>query len=260
MGVKTMTQSTITDTSVKMIDVTTENVDKTGFFCYMSKKKSPGYQAKLTWLKERFKEGMRIKMLELPERGFIEYIPGEYAWRAVHAEGYMVIHCLWVVGKSKKKGFGKLLLEACIEDARESGFKGIAMVTSEKVWVANKKILVKTGFESVDEAPPSFNLMVKKFQNVPSPSFTGNWEQKAAQTGKGLTVFATQQCPYIPDALEVTRHFAQSRGIPFHVVEIKSAEDVRRLTPAAYGTFSIVHDGSLLSYYYLLPRDLEKLL
>lgn len=42
-------------------------------------------------------------MLELPERGFIEYLPGEHAWRAVHADGYLFIHCLWVVGKSKGK-------------------------------------------------------------------------------------------------------------------------------------------------------------
>jgi hypothetical protein len=73
----------------EMIDVGAENVDKTGFFCFMSKKKSEGYQRKLAWLKDRFAEGMRIKMLALPERGFIEYIPGEHAWRAVHADGYL---------------------------------------------------------------------------------------------------------------------------------------------------------------------------
>ncbi len=64
-------------TSPEIIDVHSENVDKTGFFCFMSKRKSEGYQRKLRWLKGRFAEGMRIKMLALPERGFIEYIPGE---------------------------------------------------------------------------------------------------------------------------------------------------------------------------------------
>ncbi len=68
----------------------------------------------LAWLKKRFDEGLKIKMLELPERGFIEYIPGEYAWRCVDAKGYMFIHCLWVVGKSKGKNFGELLLNECI--------------------------------------------------------------------------------------------------------------------------------------------------
>jgi hypothetical protein len=82
---------------VQIINVTAENVAETGFFCYMSKRNSPGYQQKLNWLQARFREGMRIKILKLPDRGFIEYIPGEYAWRAVDASGYMFIHCIWVV-------------------------------------------------------------------------------------------------------------------------------------------------------------------
>jgi len=52
----------------ELIDVGLENVDQTGFFCYMSKKKTEGYQLKLAWLKNRFSEGMKIKMLPLPEQ------------------------------------------------------------------------------------------------------------------------------------------------------------------------------------------------
>ena len=84
------------------------NVDETGFFCYMSKRKSEGYLRKLAWTKARFDEGMRIRMLRLPERGFIEYIPGEMAWRAVHAPGHMIIHCLWVIGSNQGSFFEQL--------------------------------------------------------------------------------------------------------------------------------------------------------
>ena len=160
--------------NIKIIDVNADNVEQTGFFCYMSKRKTEGFQRKLNWLKARFAEGMRIKMFELPERGFIEYIPGEYAWRAVDAKGYMFIHCLWVVGKSKGKGLAGVLLEECINDAKQSDMNGVAMVTSERVWLIGKKLLLKHGFESVEETPP-FNLMVKKFSDVPSPAFTINW-------------------------------------------------------------------------------------
>jgi L-amino acid N-acyltransferase YncA len=240
-----------------IIDVTADNVDQKGFFCLMSKRNSVGYKQKMEWVKARLNEGMRIKMLELPERGFIEYIPGEYSWRAIHAEDYMVIHCLWVVGKSKKKGLGRLLLEKCIEDAKKSGKKGVAMVTSEKVWLAGKKLLLKYGFESVDDAPPAFNLMVKKFTDAPSPSFTHNWEQKARRYDQGLTIFTSPQCPYIPDAVKTVTDFARERGIECRIIELKTAGDVRTLTPSAYGVFSIVHNGRLLAYHYLLPKDLE---
>lgn len=117
--------------SVEIIDVNSENVDKTGLFCFMSKKRSPGYALKLAWLRDRFSEGLRLKMLKLPERGFIEYIPGEYAWRAVNAAGYMFIHCLWVVGKSKGKGYSRKLLELCEQDAHESSMNGVAWLLAK---------------------------------------------------------------------------------------------------------------------------------
>ncbi len=243
-----------------MIDVNLENVDATGFFCYMSKKKTEGYQRKLSWLKKRFSEGMQIKMLTLPERGFIEYIPGKYAWRGVHADDYMFIHCLWVVGKSKGNGFSTALLDACIEDAKRQKLKGVAMVTSEKVWLAHRQVLDKNGFECVDTSPPSFSLMVKKFGNYPSPTFAGGWEQKAEAFGDGLTIIRSDQCPYIVDAAQAAMAAAATVGIKSRVLELKSREDLLRLSPSAYGVFSLVLNGKLLSYHYQLEKDLIPLL
>jgi len=33
-------------------------------------------------------------MLPSPDRGYIGYLPGETAWRVVHVDGLMVIHCI----------------------------------------------------------------------------------------------------------------------------------------------------------------------
>jgi hypothetical protein len=49
---------------VKIIDVNINNVEKVGFFCRMSKMKTEGNQQKLRWLKKRFDEGLKIKMLD----------------------------------------------------------------------------------------------------------------------------------------------------------------------------------------------------
>ncbi len=164
---------------MKIIEVNERNVTETGFFCMMSKRKSEGYKRKAKWLQTRFAEGMKIKTLDLSEggRGFIEYIPGEYAWRPVEAKGYMFIHCLWVVGKSKDKRYGTLLLNECLEDARKMGMKGVAMVTSKSVWLVDGSFLEKHGFQSVDQTPPSFDLMVKSFGKARHPTFTGDWER-----------------------------------------------------------------------------------
>ncbi len=257
---KTAAKKTTAPKSALLIDVTADNVTETGFFCMMSKPKSPGYQQKLAWLQQRFREGMRIKMAGGGGRAFIEYIPGEYAWRPVEAKGYFVIHCLWVVGQSKGRGIARSLLNACIEDARASGAKGVAMVTSEGNWLLGKKFLETHGFTSVDQAPPSFELMVLSFGKTPPPRFSGNWEKKCKQFGRGLTIVRTDQCPYLEDA---TRNFigvAEARGIPSRVMDLKDSKSIREKSPSAYGVFNAVLDGRLLSYCYLTPAQIEKAL
>lgn len=243
-----------------ILDVTAESVATTGFFCYMSKKKSEGYQRKLRWLKDRFDEGLRIKMLAPPERGFIEYLPGDHAWRAVHADGYMFVHCLWVVGKSKGHGFSSALLDACEADARRLKMKGVAMMTSEQVWLVGRRVLEKHGFEIVDAAPPAFSLLAKRFGKHAAPAFAGGWEQKARALGKGLSIVRSDQCPYIVDATSTAMEAARRAGVTSRVVELETRGDLLRLSPSPYGVFGLVLDGKLLSYHYLLEKDLVPML
>ena len=239
----------------ELITVDRSNVEETGFFCYMSKRKSEGFLRKVAWVKARFDEGMRIKMLKLPERGFIEYIPGEYAWRAINATGHMVVHCLWVIGKSKGKGFGAALLDECVKDARKARMLGVAMVTSEGNWLAGKKLLEDRGFKAVDAAPPSFTLMVTKLNPGPDPSFPHDWAERAARFGKGLTILSSGQCPYHPDAGRILLDAAARKKIKARVVEFRTAAEVQARSPSPYGVFSIVHNGRLVGYHYLGEED-----
>ena len=243
--------------------INASNVDEAGFFCYMSKRKEPGYKQKRDWLESRFAEGMQIKVIhEIGGRdtAFIEYIPGEYAWRAVNAEGYMFIHCLWVVGKGKGKGYGKALIDECIKDAREQKMKGIAMLTSSHTWLVGKEIFERSGFVEVASAPPSFQLMVHRFGAAPEPTLPSDWDARAKAFGRGLTVIRTPQCPYIENATSGILSFAEARGIKSKVVELKTAKEVRERSPFAYGVFGTVLDGKPLAYQYLLEKDFDKLL
>jgi hypothetical protein len=191
--------------------------------------------------------------------GFVEYIPGEYAWRAVHSKDYLVIHCLWVVGKCKKKGYGTRLLDECIEHAQKIGKQGVAMVTSTGVWLADKKLLLKNGFAEVDQAPPSFSLLVKQFDDGPLPAFPTNWDERARHLGDGLTILHSAQCPYIPDAVTIIADFFAKRNISTREIELTSAQEAQELSPSPYGLFGVVYNGELLSYHYLTQKDLLKL-
>ena len=233
-------------------EVTSENLEKVGFFCYMSARKTEGYARKQAWVRERLAEGMRIRMVLPPEgRGFIEYIPGESAWRAVNAAGYMFIHCLWVVGKSKGSGISSQLMELCEKDAREQEKLGVAMITSEDHYMVRKPFLERRGYQAVDEAPPAFTLMVKNFKEGPLPNFCGDWAKKAEALGDGLTALRADQCPYLESAVNAYRTTAEEVGIPFKDILLNSAVEVRGKSPLAQGVFSLVYNGKLIGDQYL---------
>jgi GNAT superfamily N-acetyltransferase len=246
---------------VNIVEVNKDNVSAKGFFCYMSKRKTEGYRRKLHWLRERFDEGMKIKMLDLEQggRGFIEYIPGESAWRAVNAEGYMFVHCIWVAGRSKGKGYGTLLLQECVQEAGESGMKGVAALASEGNWLVHSKFLLNHGFEPADQHPP-FSLLVKKFSAHESPSLARDFSEMPARYKKGLTIVRSDQCPYVDASVQAALDAAGELGITASVVELRTSGDVRRLSPSPYGAFGLVYDGKLISYHGLARKELLRIL
>ena len=119
--------------SIEIVTVDASNVDARGFFCYKSKLNAPGYGNKLKWLRKQFAAGLKIMMLYENGRsvGFIEYVPWEHSWRVVEAPNCLVVHCLWVVGRGKKKGYGSQLIQACLEDARRQRKQGVVMIGSK---------------------------------------------------------------------------------------------------------------------------------
>jgi GNAT superfamily N-acetyltransferase len=251
-------------TKLDIIQVDNDCVDKTGFFCRMSKMKTEGNQRKLRWAHARFDEGMRMSLLGDGERGFVEVLPGEHAWRPVEAAQWDVIHCLWVVGKSKGKGNGDELLRIAIDGAKEAGQKGICTVTRDDKWVTPRSFYEEHGFEVVDEAndPNGFVLLAKKLRpSKATPRFsTHDWQSRLKDHKKGLTVFRADQCPYIDDATATARAVAKKLKIPFTEVEFSSAADIRARAPSPYGVFGMALDGKWLSYCYQLPKDLERML
>ena len=65
---------------VEIVPVDAAGVDRLGFFCYQSKRKSDGYRAKRAWLEQRFGEGLSLEILRVAgwALGMIEIVPGEH--------------------------------------------------------------------------------------------------------------------------------------------------------------------------------------
>ena len=85
----------------EIIDTNADNIGGCGI-CGRKPGRTEGYRRKCDWLKKRYAEGVRFKVLRSRESGgvgVIKYAPGDQAWRPVEAEGYFVIHCLMIIRK-----------------------------------------------------------------------------------------------------------------------------------------------------------------
>jgi hypothetical protein len=179
--------------------------------------------------------------------GYIEYTPGEHTWRPIEAPGYLTIHCIMIYRrKYKEAGYGSMLLEECLKDAKNKKVNGVAAVTSGGTWMAGRGLFVRHGFVSVETAPPSFDLMVKKMRNGPLPRFRGGWEKTARRCGKGLTIIRSDQCPCIAKCADEVADAAKELGIEVRIRQLKTGKQARNV-PSPYGIFNLVYDGHLIA-------------
>jgi hypothetical protein len=238
---------------VRIVDMDEGNIFDYGF-CGTKNIKHEGCRRKAEWFKKRQTEGMRYKVLYSVEKGtvgLIEYIPGEYAWRAVEADGYMVIHCLCIFYKPyREKGVASKMIDACIKDAIKEKRQGVAVVTRKGAWMVSKDLFVKKGFEVVDKAEPDFELLAKKIKkDAPAPKFKGNWDKVLEKYNKGLTILWSDQCPYIAKSVnEIRETIKKKYGITAKIVEIKDHERAQE-APSPYANFSLIYNGELLAFH-----------
>jgi ribosomal protein S18 acetylase RimI-like enzyme len=238
-------------TATRIVDLTPDNVGELGLFCVKNPKHA-GYQAKLDWLKPLFAEGLRVKML-VPAAGgkplgFIEYVPGEFAWRAVDARGYLFIHCIWVYPRANLgKGYGSQLVQACIDDARAANRSGVAVIAGETPWLPNRRIFERNCFKQVATSA-HYELWVFALKRAPAPSFR-DWQSALAETGV-LTLTCAHQCPYSAKAVTDLQQVAEATGKKLRVKIVKNAE-IAQGAPSGYGVFSLTNEGRLLADHYI---------
>jgi hypothetical protein len=207
-----------------IVDVTSDNIDKhPQAICFINPKQET-YHKKVEWLENQFANGLKIRLLYIENEkrpvGFIEYVPGEYCWRAVNAKGYMFIHCLWINGKKyQHQGLGSLLIKEAEYDAYN--------------------MMSESGKEQ---------LMIKQFKEGLLPSFN-NWQKELA-TYKNLTIVYSKQCPWVPRFIEEVKPILEKEKLEPDIVEIENAEQAQK-APSLYGVFNLIYNGKLLSDRYI---------
>ena len=248
---------------MKIVDVNPKNITQypKGTACF-SNPKQEGHLKKLVWLKKRFQEGLKIKIAYDEKNkkviGFIEYVPGEYAWRAVDAKGYLFIHCVWIYGKTnRQKGYGSLLVQEAIKEAKKAGKNGVAVVVTDGPFMADKRLFEKNGFKLIAESEPAYELMVKTQKKAPLPKLK-DWA-KQLKKYQGLNLIYSNQCPWVARSIKDLSDIAKKKKVKLKVVELKTAKEAQK-APSIYAVFNLVHNGKLLVDHYISPRRFENVL
>jgi len=233
------------------IDIDSSSVDRSPC-CGIKDPSHPGLLAKRCWLKAQFKSGLKAKTLIGPggKPGcYIEYLPGEFAWRAVSAAGYMFIHCLWSQSKQHQhKGRARGMIEACLSDAKAAGMNGVAVLARDGPWLAGSSVFLANGFTIADTAPPDYQLLVRKFKaGAADPRFKGGYERKAARLNRGLTIIRSAQCPYIAKfAAEIAQTAEEEYHLKPKIIELESCREAQD-APTPYAVFAVVYKGRVMA-------------
>jgi hypothetical protein len=245
-----------------IIGLTPENIAEYGVCGYKDANKHLELRRKIDWFKKYYPLGLRIKALIAEPGGYqgmLEYIPGEYAHRPVDADGYTFIHCIFVGFRSafKGKGFASALIGECINESRQEGKSGVAVVTRKGSFMAGKDIFLKMGFVQVATARPDFELLVLKFdENAKDPEFR---EMSTADYSEGLTILRSPQCPYSVKNVEAILKTARQMQLEPKLIELDDASSARQ-SPCPFGTFCIIHNGKILSHHPISNTRFENIM
>ncbi len=242
-----------------LVKVGPDNLSDCGIGC-LTNPRHEGFGPKVEWLRARFQEGLRFFLFR-DEGGrplaFLEYAPGEYAWRPVDARGWLFVHCLWVYSRGQKiGGLGSRLIRACVEEALELGALGVAAMLSDGPWMVGKGVFLRNGFEVV-ATEDRFDLVVHRLREGPAPSFLDLSDTRSGY--RGLHVVYAPQCPMLPKSVNDLREMAADHGLELKVTVLQSAAEAQR-APSYYGVFNLIWNGRLLSDHYVSKGRFRNLL
>lgn len=243
----------------RYLDLTAANVQREHLCCAIAgREHQEGVDRKRAWLLRGFAQGLVFRKLDVQGKVFIEFAPAEAAWRPVLAAGYLVIHCLWVSGRYKQKGFARELLESCVDQVGERN--GVVAVTGPTPYLTPTKFFLDHGFEVADQAKNGFELVWYRARpDAVRPRFTQNARHGLVAGQLGVHFEWADQCPFVPGCMRNMAEVAREMGLR---VSSRHLETVAEMHSAAspFGTFGVFLDGQFLTHEPMAPAKFRKLL
>jgi len=165
------------------------------------------------------------------------------------------------LGSYKGKGYGKLLMDYCLADAKEKGKSGICMLGAkkQKSFLSDQSFAKKFGFEVVDTTDYGYELLALSFDGT-TPKFTQNVKKQEIES-KELTIYYDMQCPYVYQNAEMIKQYCRTNDVPVSLIQVDTLQKAKEL-PCVFNNWGVFYKGNfetvnLLDIAYL-KRILKK--
>ena len=248
---------------MELIRITRENLQKEHICCAIASDNDAQVMSKKAWLSDRLDEGLVFLKGNVRGKCFIEYIPAENAWAPIRADGYMYINCLWVAGQFKGHGYAAELLQACVDESKAQGKRGLVILSSKKKmgFLSDRKYMERHGFKTADTAAPYFELLYLPFdENAEKPRFQDTVkEARHEDLRHDFTLYYTNQCPFTAKYVPLLQAIAAGRNADLHTAHIRTREQAQS-APTPFTTFSLFYRGELITHEILSEKKFEAIL
>jgi len=247
--------------TIRLVDVTAENLEREHICCAIGAdaENAARAAAKKAWLRDRLAAGHRFKKADVRGKAFIEYGPAEEAWFPIEAPGWTFAQCFWVAGSYKGKGLGARLLSACEADASA----GVCFLAGRKKlpYLTDGAFLKARGYEPVDEALGGrVALWAKRLEPAaPLPRLSDAARACRLPGGRGVTIFWSPQCPFVPVYAREMAAAATELGVETRLVEVDSLEKAKAL-PSPFGIVSSFFGEDFLSWEPMTPEKFRAMI
>ena len=244
----------------EFLNLTPENIADEHLCCIIrTKKPHPGVEAKRAWLAERLAEGHTFRKLNVKGCVFIEYAPLETAWVPVLGNNFYYIYCLWVIGAPQGHGYGKQLMEYCINDAKEHNKSGICMLgaAKQKAWLSDQSFAKKYGFETVDTTADGYELLSLSFDGT-NPHFAPSAKTQTIDNNN-LTVYYDDQCPYTLQRIQKLREYCAQNKITANFVHVTSLVQAKKL-PCVFNNWAVFYGGKFVTVNQIDGAAVKKII
>ncbi|MBY6202465.1 hypothetical protein KUV65_13895 [Maritalea mobilis] len=197
------------------------------------------------WLMARFAEGLEIRMVRPPLKGFVMFQPGRLSWRPIEGGARaVVVHDLRVAPGPDAAEAVRRLWAGVEGFATYYGYAAVLAVTGRDEGLISPDLAPGRGWMTLDETARNARLWGRVLHGPwPLARLPRDWQTRAALLGAGPVLQTTGESMALEARATRLIEAAAARGIVLRHDKLMDPESARHRAVYPAAVFSVLRDG-----------------